>query len=222
MRRVVFFFLTLFIVNFVYARTSTKTEEVKVDNLYYKLVTITEINDWVVTSRTRGVKPITDESDNAKRYALVISGEERYSGNITIPSFVQYGGKNYPVEGIGHAAFKNCVKLIKVTIPEGCDEIGDSAFYNCALLAIVSLATESNSARTRGSVSFASPFIGKSAFEGCVNLQSVRLSGNIKETYDRAFANCISIKSVSFTDADASVRINTTGNRTNSFYAVWL
>ena len=46
----------------------------------------------------------------------VISGNDSYSGNVTIPSTVTYNGTTYGVTTIGNKAFHNCTGLTSVTI----------------------------------------------------------------------------------------------------------
>ena len=40
-----------------------------------------------------------------------------YSGAVTIPSSVTYGGVNYTVTGIGRSAFYDCTEMTSVNIP---------------------------------------------------------------------------------------------------------
>ena len=54
-----------------------------------------------------------------------------YSGDITIPSAVNYNNKNYAVTSIGDQAFQYCSGLTSITIPEGVTSIGDRAFSGC-------------------------------------------------------------------------------------------
>ena len=54
-----------------------------------------------------------------------------YSGDIIIPSVVQYGGNEYTVVGIGERAFSYCRDLATVSIPSSVTTIGAYAFYHC-------------------------------------------------------------------------------------------
>ena len=54
-----------------------------------------------------------------------------YSGDITIPSAVNYNNKNYAVTSIGDQAFQYCSGLTSITIPEGVTSIGEHAFLEC-------------------------------------------------------------------------------------------
>lgn len=73
---------------------------------------------------------LTSESD----YAYVTCPQNGdYTGEITIPDYIYYGGKKYPVTKIGYLAF--CYdKVTKVTIPNSIKEIETNAFLNCQYL----------------------------------------------------------------------------------------
>ena len=65
-----------------------------------------------------------------------------YSGEVTIPSTVTYGGETYTVKAIDNRTFRNCTGLTKVTIPATVNNIGYTAFDNCpSLQTIVCQAT---------------------------------------------------------------------------------
>ena len=57
-----------------------------------------------------------------------------YSGNVTIPSSVTYGGVTYQVTAIGASAFLSCHDLTSVSIPTTVTTIGEGAFYYCTSL----------------------------------------------------------------------------------------
>lgn len=60
-----------------------------------------------------------------------------YSGDIIIPSTVEYKSKNYKVTSIGECAFAGCSSLTSITIPESVNSIGKYAFEGCTSLAAV-------------------------------------------------------------------------------------
>ena len=59
------------------------------------------------------------------------SGTKKYSGDITIPGKVTYGGIEYTVESIGARMFIGNDELKSVTIEPGVREIGAYAFSGC-------------------------------------------------------------------------------------------
>lgn len=70
--------------------------------------------------------------DKKNKVAMVTYGGDNnrsalYSGTVVIPETVQYKGKTYPVTKIGHTAFKECVNLKEVVIPNTVTIIDDYA-----------------------------------------------------------------------------------------------
>ena len=62
-----------------------------------------------------------------------------YTGDIVIPSTVEYKGKTYSVTSIGYRAFSGCTSLASISLPEGVTRIGEGAFSGCTSLASISL-----------------------------------------------------------------------------------
>ncbi len=62
----------------------------KVDGFYYNLVSLTELT------------------------CEVTSGDEKYEGDLTIPSEVVYNGRTLSVVGIGESAFEGCDQLTSI------------------------------------------------------------------------------------------------------------
>ena len=62
-----------------------------------------------------------------------------YSGDVVIPETLTSEGTTYPVTAIGNYAFKDCVGLIHVTIPDGITTIGYCAFWECMGLVSVTI-----------------------------------------------------------------------------------
>lgn len=74
-------------------------------------------------------------TDDYEPCAEVISGDTKYSGSVTIPSTIDYGGVVYPVKGIGRDAFKDCAALTSLTISNKLTYIFPAAFKGCTELA---------------------------------------------------------------------------------------
>ncbi|MBO7266692.1 MAG: leucine-rich repeat domain-containing protein, partial [Bacteroidaceae bacterium] len=103
---------------------------------------------------------------------------DEYSGSITIPATVTYGGVTYSVTSIGDDAFCNC-NLTAITIPESVTSIGDDAFSCCSNLTTINI--------PKGVTSIAN-----SAFEGCSSLTSITLPKGVTSIGERAFYECSS------------------------------
>ena len=106
---------------------------------------------------------------------FVVSGDKNYSGNISIPSNVEYGGKQFTVTKIGGGAFSDVesnyynqdnTSLISVTLPNTIREIGSGAFARCPNLVSVNIPE-------------ACTYIDSYAFEGCSSLKSINIPKNI-------------------------------------------
>lgn len=78
--------------------------------------------------------------------------QSSYSGNVAIPSTVEYNGKKYSVTAIGSRAFSNCSRLETITIPNSVITIESEAFAECSSLKSITIP---NSVTTIGSKAFA-------------------------------------------------------------------
>ena len=98
---------------------------------------------------------------------------------IKIPEY--YHGK--PVTGIGDSAFRNCISLTSVIIPDGVATIGDHAFEGC---------TELTSVTIPDSVTA----IGEEAFSGCEFLTSVTMPNSVTIIGAHVFHLCTNLKTI--------------------------
>ena len=64
----------------------------------------------------------------------VVAGENKYSGDITIPTTTIFNGQKCDVVGIAEEAFYDCSALISITIPNSMKHIGEYAFRGCNAL----------------------------------------------------------------------------------------
>ena len=90
-------------------------------------------------------------------YSSSSGSSNKYVGEITIPSEIEYNGSTYRVTSIGSSAFYGCSSLTSVVIPESVTSIGSSAFYGCSSLMSVVIPEGVSS-------------IGSSVFSGCSSL----------------------------------------------------
>ena len=115
---------------------------------------------------------------NANGTASVVSGDSKYSGNISIPKAVTFGGSQYSVTSIGYKAFYACSGLTSITIPNSVTGISDYAFYLCSGLTSITIPNSVTS-------------IGEGAFEGCSGLTSITIPNSVTRIGDSAFRSCI-------------------------------
>ena len=108
-----------------------------------------------------------------------------YSGKVSIPSQVPYGGKTYSVKSIGDFAFTNFAEVTSVSIPTSVETIGESAFSGCSGL---------TSMEFRGV-----KVIGDQAFYCCTGLTTLNIfsDNNLTTIGEYAFYRCEKLQEVS-------------------------
>ena len=94
--------------------------------------------------------------------AEVVASDDKYSGDVEIPIFVEYEWNRYYVTSIGDNAFYYCNNLESVSMPFSLKRIGDSAFENCDALTSVEIPYDIE-------------YIGSGAFSFCRSLASLTL-----------------------------------------------
>lgn len=105
-----------------------KEDTVLVDGIRYELFTATHtveyLNPTIPDERFEAcharVLPIKDSMDNA--------ASKLYSGVIEVAPVIINNGKEYTVYSIGDNAFRDCVDLSEVILPEGIAEFRNYAF----------------------------------------------------------------------------------------------
>ena len=147
------------------------------------------------------------------------AGTLAYSGEITLPEVVSFGGFDYTVTGIAANAFRNANNLQSVSIPKTVTSIGEAAFYGATGLAEISVDAANtafcsvddvlmNKAQTtilayapgKADSEFTTPAtvttIGMGAFAGSKNLKELTFSENVASIGEGAFANCTAITAI--------------------------
>ncbi len=115
--------------------------------------------------------------------ATVTTGDNLYSGTVTIPATVENGGTTYNVTAIANSAFANCTHLTAVNIGSNVETIGYRAFYGCDELTEVVIP---DNVKTFGTV-----YPNKSeTFVGCSNLQSVTIGAGVTSMGTGLFSGC--------------------------------
>ena len=115
-----------------------------------------------------------------------------YYGSVNIPESVTYMNRTYNVTKIGDKAFRECVDLTSVTIPNSVTSIGYMAFHNCTRLYSVTIP---NSVKN----------IGEEAFFGCIALTSVTIPNSVTSIGAFAFDCCRSLTSVTIPNSVTSI-----------------
>ena len=106
------------------------------------------------------------------------------SGDITIPSQVEWSGTTYTVKEIEEYGFDWCVGLTSVTIPNTVTTIRAGAFYYCSGITSLTLP---------GSVTT----IEGNAFNHCEKLESIDLSAtSLEKINEYTFNNCSKLSTV--------------------------
>ena len=114
-----------------------------------------------------------------------ITPADQLTGEVVIPSTVNYDGTNYVVSQIGKSAFEGYSGITEMTIPSTVSVIEDKAFRNCTAL------REINTPQPLSTIS-------DYAFEGCSSLESYSLQASISKLGEGCFRNCTSLASVTF------------------------
>jgi len=106
------------------------------------------------------------------------------------------GGKNVIV--IGKNAFKNCLKLNKMSVftNKKLKRIGKNAFLNCKKLKSITIGPKVTSIKS-------------GAFKGCINLKKVVMKSKRMKVIDKnVFMNCKKLKSITIRSRVSNIRAN--------------
>src|SRR5574344_2196910 len=131
---------------------SSSAYDVEVDGIYYNLISEGNV-------------------------AEVTKGDNKYEGDIKIPSSINVNEAAYSVTSIKKYAFSNCSSLTSVTIPNSVTSIGYAAFYGCSGLTSITIPNSVTS-------------IGSHALYGCSGLTSVTIPNSVTSIGDFAFDGC--------------------------------
>ena len=149
-----------------------------------------------------------------EKTAEVTSGDNKYTGKITIPETITVYEKVYNVTSIGEYAFDGCSSLISATIPNSVTSIGQSAFSYCYSLTSVTIP---NSVTSIGEKAFycssltsvtipnSVTSIGEYAFYRCSRLTSVTIPNSVTSIGNYTFDGCSSLTSVTIGNSVTSI-----------------
>ncbi len=114
------------------------------------------------------------------------------NGGLNIPPVIKISGKKYKVSSIGNEAFRVCIHLTDIVIPDSVTSIGENAFSCCNSLASIAIPNGVHS-------------IGNSAFMLCNTLESVTIPNSVRSIGDWAFNGCKSLLSVTIPGSVTSI-----------------
>lgn len=158
------------------------------------------------------------------------SSSSNYSGDISIPETVIYGGITYNVTTIGSYAFYGCSGLRSVVLPNSITTISYHAFNGCTSLTSINIpnsvtvldysAFQNCNALTSLTLGNSIESIGSSAFKGCIALTSIDLPNSLKTIGDYTFSDCGNMTSITIPDSVVSIGFCAFSNCSNLSEAI--
>ena len=156
------------------------SEVITVDEINYKIVNYHEVE--VVQSN-----PIYESFMEG----VIITGYS-YSGDIYVPSEIDYNGESFKVVGIGNSAFAQCANLTSLSIADGISYLGDNACNSCVKLKSIDIPASVKR-------------IGESAFQNCICLESFDIPYGVTVLSKQCFMECYNLSSISIPNSVDSV-----------------
>ena len=142
---------------------NAQAHDVEIDGIYYNLNSTTQ-------KATVTYKGSSYFSSNA------------YTGDVVIPASIEYEEINYSVTSIGSYAFRNCIGMTSVIIPNSVTSIEMEAFQGCSGLTSITIPSSVTS-------------IHNQAFEYCSTLTSITVASENMVYDSRNTCNAIINKS---------------------------
>ncbi len=110
-----------------------------------------------------------------------------FEGNADITSFNEL--KYFTgLRGITAAAFKGCINLCEITLPESIKSLGDEAFYDCKALRSIDIPASIDA-------------LPRYCFYNCISLTDVILPNSIKTIGKRCFFRCEKLSKINLPDS---------------------
>lgn len=160
------------------------------------LLLVTAIPAFALTFTVDGLTYETLSTDGEVKVSRC---ETTLTGELKIPSTVNYDGTAYRVTSIGDYAFYECTHLTTIAIPDGVISIGYSAFSWCTGLTTITIPNSvtsigdhafEHSSLTSITIPDGVTSIGYGTFSGCSRLTSLTLPASVKKLDGRCFSGC--------------------------------
>ena len=124
----------------------------------------------------------------------VVKGDDKYAGDIVIPSSITVNKNEYTVTKIGQDAFYDCKSVTSISLPNSItsklEVIEGRAFGNCEGLTSIKIPDSVTE-------------IGQFAFLQCTNLKTVYMGRGLKTVRYNAFGYCEALERVDISDLAA-------------------
>ncbi len=208
MKKVILFFLTLFVASSVWA--------FNVNNIAYTIINGNEVMISSATSANGtwdGIIPSTVTYEG-KTYNVVKIGTEAFK-NVTRAYWSSNKMITIPnsVTEIGEDAFYGCEGFESIKLPDGMTEIGDRAFAGCKVSSIIlpdGLTSIGQGALggcdlTSITIPDGVTSIGQRALGGCENLTSITIPDGVTSIEAETFSGCTSLTSITLPDGVTSI-----------------
>ncbi len=137
------------------------------------------------------------------------------SGEVVIPKIIA----GYEVKWIGYAAFRDCIGITSIVIPDSVISIGEYTFSGCTSLAEITVSPDNKNyssvdgvlfnkdgselmvyPKGNGRSTYTVPDgvikMGESTFSGCKNLREITIPDSVTEIGNDAFSGCTSLSKV--------------------------
>ncbi|WP_299547600.1 leucine-rich repeat domain-containing protein [Seonamhaeicola sp.] len=115
-----------------------------------------------------------------------------YTGDITIPATVDYASTTYNVTAIGYEAFRTCLNVTGISLPNSITEIKDYAFRDCRNITTITLPDSVTN-------------IGEGAFLYCTELVSVNIPNAVTTIKMHTFSQCGELTSITIPELVTSI-----------------
>ena len=162
-----------------------------------------------------GLKYRLDDENNE----AVIEKENRWEGELTIPSEVSYGGLTYQVTSMKRHAFSGCTTLTRISLPSTISTISGNPFIACNSLRAIEVEAGNKALKSEGGVLFSADgtllysypagattgsytapdglkTVGTEAFSRSPYLSFVKLPGSVTDIQDEGFLSCTALEKV--------------------------